>query len=188
MSSAAGRLTPLDKSFNSIATPSPMASPSSKAVSTAVGQLEFEGSNASGQVGGGRSKSVCLGVLGRSSDLRSLANGLAALQPAGTTLKLQGVEAVPCVESEDDDDFGVLNQSAGQCTVPAVDEEMQPDVDAGSLAASAGSALLRLHNSSCSLAPAEQLEGQQGVDGSELCYVRCGGMLKAAEMLRLPPV
>jgi hypothetical protein len=103
-------------------------------------------------------------------------------------LKLQGVEPMPCVESEDDDGFGVVKQHAGQCTALAVDEEMQPGVNTGSLAASAGSALLRLHNSSCSMVPAEQLEGQQGVDGPELRYVRRGGMLKAAEMLRLPPV
>jgi hypothetical protein len=59
LSSAAGRLTPLDRSCYSSATPSPMASPSSRAVAAAVSQLGFEGSSASqtsGQVGGGRSK------------------------------------------------------------------------------------------------------------------------------------
>jgi hypothetical protein len=92
----------------------------------------------------------------------------------------------------DDDEFvtfGVIQPTAVQCDVPAVDFTDVQQPAAGSLAASAGSALLRLRNNSCSMAPPEQLvDGQQEVVGPELCYVRRGGMLKAADMLRLPPV
>jgi hypothetical protein len=75
----------------------------------------------------------------------------------------------------DDIEDGTASEIMQQChaTGSAVNDlDVQPS--AGSLAASAGSAMLRLQNSSCSMAPPQQLAGQQDAIGAAVLCAAWG--------------